>query len=411
MKPATLKEGLTLVSQSKNYSLSYRSSSAGNCSIIFTEKAIGFYASLAAESDFAYIQDEKGVYRVSFDDGYVGGEYLLNSKGEKVVDVWDGSVYKNLYGLGESFLSSIDEKATSVSISDKTYRLNFLQIAGFSRTEYTSMKDLSASIDADGQIRFTLEMESLTMHYDLVKIGESVCLPAVYYLEDNDGPLQLSDDLAELREAFKGNNFRRSIYSFDTESYIGYEYFLPRYFYSYLLSSSTNSGYMSLSNESLGLNGVYMFTLDGQGQLGFLGRPMYEKPDIVEFMHYPTYMKLWENMEFIHYGEPEYAGYEYQGTPYYVTRPEMVYDFVTNNSIDASFSPSTYTPKALGIDLIQEEGGLWVNFVYYFEYGHTIRFMPNPFDMFGNANIQSLDNVVDYYDNYVYEPEASSSER
>ena len=402
-KVTSLKQGLEYVNKNKNYSLSYRSASSGECILAFTEKAIGFYASLAPEADFAYVEDEGGVYRVSFDDGYVAGEYLRKEDGDPITDVWDGSAYKTLFGVGDSFLKGLDEGAKEVEITDKTYKLNFLLLAGFARTDYTTMKGLSAAIDDEGKITFALAMEKVTVHYVLGDLGTTSCLPADYYLADFEGPLELPEDLTALRENFLLSNFRRAIYSFDTESFIGHEYFLPRYFLSHIPSASSQTGYMALENEDLGLKGVYMFSLDSQGRASFLGRPMYEEPDMVSFMHYPCLMKLWENMEFVHYGELDYAGYEYEGTPYYVTRPEIVYDFVTNNSIDVSFPISTYTPLALGIDLVYGEEDFRANLVYYFKNGSEVAVMPNPFDLFGSANIKSLDSLVDYYDSYVAE--------
>lgn len=152
------------------------------------------------------------------------------------------------------------------------------------------------------------------------------------------------------------------------------------------------------------LYGCYYFQLAGDpddienSNIGFLGTAVYEKPNIVEYYHYPTYLKILDNMQFVKEGAYSSKGYTYQGNSYYFDNQSYVMDFVTNFSIDQSFETSTYVPEAIGIDikLGSVDSESVVTFIYYFRYGRTYA-MPIPLRNFGTSNYLVLETVADMY--------------
>ena len=126
---------------------------------------------------------------------------------------------------------------------------------------------------------------------------------------------------------------------------------------------------------------------------------MYEKPDVVEYYHYPTYMTLFDHMEYLHEGELGEGDYDYVGEAYTVFDEATILSFVTNNSLDQVYPVTTCVPYALGVDVDVYESGedSTITFVYYFEYQGELITMPFPFSKFGCSNIPSLDKVYDYY--------------
>ena len=151
------------------------------------------------------------------------------------------------------------------------------------------------------------------------------------------------------------------------------------------------------------LYGCYSYILYGNLKSGFndasfYTTPSYTKPNIEEMYHYPVYMNLWNNTQFIEKGVVDNTDYEVEGEAYHVSNLSYIVDFATNFSIDQSFPFDEFVPFGLGININYYDGQdeySTITFMYCFTYQKNKYIMPIPFYNFGVSNIKVLDDIYE----------------
>ena len=409
----SLKEGLVYLNTGYNYTLSYYNNTYGTCSIIYTRNSIGFSASKSAYATTALIKDNNGVYPLSYENGYIAGEYYVDKDGNNITDLWGSGLKPNLRGVATDYINGIDNNLTSLIITNKTFKIAFIQSVGYSANDYVNVDELEAYYDG-GQLKFSLSMASSKnpLGYVLENPGTSVNDDVNTFLNAGGKALELSEDLKEMRRLMRLNNFLRYIYDINENEYVGYELFNEHYFYSETIGAGSGSGAIALNQKaneehSNDLRGCYMFNTIGNLLTGFTNislypMPIFDKPDVTQLYHYPTYLALLSNMQYLYEGTvgiDEGGAYVPSGTSYRVDNLNMIYDFISNFSIDQSYDPTTCVPYALtiDIDLAQDDTESTVVFVYYFTYNNALYTMPLPFTNFGGAYVDLFDQVYDRY--------------
>ena len=405
----TLKQALIYINKKKNYTFETNSAQYGKISYIFTENALGVTMSRKTSGLSAYIKDEQGIYPLNYESGYVAGEYILDESGNKVTDLYGGSIYPTLYGVETSYINSVSDTTNNVEITKKDYKMKLISTLGFTSTDYLSVNKIFATF-VEGKLTFNIQMSNASYKFDLTNVGTSKIDDVDLFLESGGHSLELDGTLKKARELIKGDNFTRDIYSFDTEGYTGIEVFNPRYFYTAMNSATSGSGVIEANQKanathSMDLYGCYMFQAEGDlndingCEVGMFAQPMFDRPDVAEYYHYPTYLKILGNMQFVKEGAYDTKGYTYQGSSYYFDNMTYVYDFVANFSIDQSFATDTYVPEAIGIDisLADNDSACKVTFIYYFTYVGTTYVMPIPLRDFGSSNYVALDYLYNMY--------------
>ena len=402
----SLKNALQIICSSQNYTFVRNDPIYGKVSIIYTEDAIGVTYSKFTSGLNAYIKDDYGVYPLNYENGYISGEYLLDKNGNTLTNLYSGEAYPTLYNVDSDYVDSLPN-SNAIEITKKNYKMTLLKCFGFSESDYLEVNYIKALFDS-GIVTFTVNLKKTDYKFQLTNVGNSKIKEVNEFLASNGKVLTLNSDLSSMRRLIRTNNFLRDIYDFSSDSYYGFEVFNPRYFYGEYGSGDVGYGAMSMNQKanevhSVDLYGCYSFISNGSAynedaDISFYPYEVYDKPDVTEYYHYPTFLKILDNMQFIHEGAYSSKGYSYQGSSYYFVRESYVYDFISNFSIDQSFDPSTYIPEAIGIDvqIAEDDVNSVITFVYYFRYGKQYS-MPIPLRDFGNADISSLEKIADDY--------------
>ncbi len=402
----SLKDGLIVLNRSKNYTLETEHASYGRVSYIFLENSIGVNMSKRPSGLQAYIKDSNGIYPLNYESGLKSGEYCLNSLGNKITDLYSGEVMSTMYNIETDYVNSISDSLTSISFSKKDYKMKLLTTLGFSSSVYLDVESMGATY-INGSVNFVIKMTGNKNYtYRLTNVNKSKFSEVDTFLANGGMAKDLEASLGKARSLIRSNNFTRDIYDFSTESYSGIEVFTNKYFYSRMNNSESGSGAMVVNakaNEyhSNDMNGCYFFQAGGDLSdpenytFGIASNtPIYPKANIVEYYHYPTYLKILDNMQFVNEGAYSSTGYTYTGTPYYFNNSKYVLDFVSNFSIDQAYDTSTYVPEAVGIDINigASDSESSITFIYYFTYGSTYA-MPIPLRSFGSSNYSVLDAI------------------
>ena len=405
----SLKHAMVVLNSTKNYTLETENSVSGKISYIYTENSIAVTMSKKPSGLQAYIKDQGGIYPLNYEGGYKSGEYILDEGGQRITDLYGGAIVPTMYGVDTEYVNSVSESIATLELGSKSYKMGLLLTLGYSSSDYLDIDKITANY-SKGSCYFVISTVSKKNYtYKLTNVNGSRINEVETFLANGGKAKDLENSLSDVRRLIRGNNFTRDIYDFSSESYTGIEVFNPRYFYSRLNSSNTGTGAMAINSKpneyhSQTLYGCYYFQLEGdpndmeKSNIGFITTPMYEKPNIVECYHYPTYLKILDNMQFIKEGAYSSTGYTYTGEAFYFDNQTYVYDFVSNFSIDQSFDTKTYVPEAIGIDVKigATDKDTIINFVYYFTYGTTYA-MPIPIRDFGVSNYLVLETVADMY--------------
>lgn len=395
---SNLKDAVNYVTKKKNFTLSYVSSS-NNHEFIFTDKSIGVISEEYPYIDDIHIQDKNGVYRLRYNnDKFIAGE--LSPLGDSL---WDDGFRNTLYKASNSFVSDIGDK-TSYTVKDKDFKLKYSLTIGYTVEQYANIDSLTLSYyvkDEKPYLRFSLIYLGNEIIYDAHHFGNSENKVVDDFLSKGGKPLEIDDELASTRDLIKGNNFIQPSYYFGEEEsgYIGESYFNPHYYMFAYYSGGFGYGAISLNSSEYNLRGCYYFTLDTStpgATPSLLNRPLYEEPDVVEYYHYPSYLALWNNLEYLtKWTNQDMGGYTKTGKGYYLTNTSLLNDFAYNFSISDNFEGQR--PLALAIDYTTLEGERIIYFYYKFSLQGYIYVLPIPLYGFGKANIPILDQVYDAF--------------
>lgn len=406
----SLREALTYLKDEKNYSYSYIDKDEKSHSIIFNEDKVIFSNQDGKSSISSYIQDDEGVFHLTYEDDYQPGEYLVDDNGDKITDLWSSSYLPSVYKKGESLINGLSDES-EVTITDKPYKMAFIQTLGYSSKDYVNVNYLKAKF-ADGVLTFDLSMVDLETSITVSDYGVAKNQEINDLVKDGIKGATFEDRLLDFRRLMKMNNYIREIYDFETTSYTGYELFNEHYFVSELYKGSAAYGSMEMNQKGdeehhpgVDLFGCYSFYTDAKMSettletIHFYSFPSFERPSIEEYYHYPCYLSLLKNMEFIHAGMIQGMSYIPKGKIYHIYNKALIENFAVNFSIDQTYALDVCVPYALGIDinLKATDQSSIITFLYCFTYKKSKYVMPIPFTSFGHANVELLDSIYEEY--------------
>ena len=403
----SLKDGFLALNTQRNYTFNYSLNNI-DYKILFTDKSIGFTSDIDKTSIYHYIQDKKGIYPLNYcDEEFAPGEYLKDNENNNYQSLWDNSFYKTMYHVETDFVKSIGEDISELVITNKQYKINLIQSLGFADSQYININSITAKYQ-NNSFFFEIAMQKMSkpLVFTMQNLNKTKDEAVEQFLGSGGKHLTPDSELTNMRDLLRGNNFRRLIHDVNKNEFVGTEVFTEDYFYSELDTSSGGSGAMECvqaANEThpdFDLLGCYNFNANGtlhkqnMQSVTFFPTAMYETPNIVEMYHYPTYLKLLDNLQYVKEGAFEEYEYQCEGKSYVVKNDALILDFVKNNSFDQAYDPSTYAPAGLQIDIFTSYRGEEYNkitFIYYFRYGGRLYPVVVPFYAFGKANVPLLD--------------------
>ena len=405
----SLKEGLMTLATLKNYRIDYVSNNETVFSYIFTEKSIGI-DSTNNEYINTLIEDENGIYELKYHNGFKPGEYKKDVDSNNIKDLWNCELSHNLYGKNIDYINSISDNETSIKITDKKYKISIIQTLGYTTDDYVLLNSITSTYQ-NNKIIFEISFENNDPYTFIASSFNQATNNSVErFLSEGGKAFVPNSDLLDFRRVMCASNFSRKIYDFNSESYTGIELFNPHYFYYETTGTNFGQGSLEMNQKAntehpQDLYGCYPFVLTGSLDKGFTNpsfysTPNYTKPIIEEMFHYPIYMSLWNNLQFIEEGVVEGSSYEVIGNAYHISNPYYIMDFAINFSIDQSFPFKDFVPTGLGINMDfydEQDYASEVTFMYCFKYNKKDYVMPIPLYNFGASNIDILDEIYELY--------------
>ncbi|MBO5577558.1 MAG: hypothetical protein J5955_00370 [Bacilli bacterium] len=396
-----LKTGIQYLASERNYTFTYVGNS-NNHDIIYTNNSIGIVPNNVPSATDIYIQHSQGVYRLRYNlDDYVSSEIL--SKGKSL---WGDKYYPTMLGADVGFTSSIKSEDTSVKVSSKDFKMAFIKCIGYTSDQIVNVNSLNIAYRKSGDkqyLRFTLDYSGSQIIYDAHDFGTSKNSIVDEYVGNGGSYLTINDNFSTMRRLFKANNFVQDIYYFGEEEsgYAASAYFNPNYYMSIYNGSNVGSGAIALKDKASGYYGTYYFQIeftDQGARPSLLSKPVYDKPNVPEYYHYPSELLLFNTFEFVYkWTNQDMGGYTPQGQGYYFNNQELLENFSNNFSMSENFSGQR--PLGVAIDFVKgkTDDKTVIMFYYKFVYSGQIYVMPIPFYNFGKANIAALDSIYNRY--------------
>lgn len=405
----SLKEGLLTLSSIQNYRIDYVEENNTVFSYIFTENAIGI-DSKTKEYINTLIEDENGIYDLKYHNGYKPGEYKKDADNNNIKNLWSSNLTYTLFGKSLDYINSIDDNLTTIKVSNKSYKMAIIQTLGYSSDDYVSLDEINITYDNNSLI-FDVHFTSSPVYSFVASSFNATTHENVNKFLSEGGKVYTPDENVEnCRRLMRASNFTRDIFDFSTNSYTGLELFNKKYFYYETTGTNFGQGTLEMNQKAnaehnFDLYGCYPFVLSGNLKSGFYdasfyNTPNYTKPNVEEMYHYPLYMTLWDNIQFIEKGAVDNTNYNVVGDAYHVSNLSYIIDFATNFSINQSFPFNEFVPFGLGININYYDGQdehTTITFMYCFTYQKKDYVMPIPFYNFGVSNIKLLDDIYTQY--------------
>lgn len=401
----SLKEGMQYLNTKKNYTLSYQANTNTSCYLLFEAKSIGFKMESDDTKQVHYIQDKKGIYPLTYDETYLAGEYLKDKANQKYQSLWDQSFYTTLYKTETEYVNALDPTIVELNITNKKYKMAFIKTLGYSETDYLNVEYVKCSF-RDQKLQFELKtLNKTSVVYSLENLNTTVNQDVKSYLKEGGKVYTPNKELSTFRQLIRTNHFTRDIYDINNQTFVGCEIFHPHYFYSELYLYKTGNGAMELeqkanADHNFDLYGCYNFETKGSIQteitdISFYQNPSYEVPDITLMYHYPTYLEMLDNLQYLKKGHIERSNYTPSGTSYVVSNSYYIYDFIYNFSFESTYDPTTCVPYGLEIDIdVQDDmSKSKITFVYYFIYQNLFYTVLVPLHDFNHSSIPLLDEM------------------
>lgn len=408
IKTASLKEGLQYLNTKKNYTFQCDNGSYST-SVLFDENSIGYKFDGHDEMQVHYIQDKKGIYSLTYENKYLASEYLKDEENVNYTSIWDNSFCITLLGVETDYINSIDEALQEITITNKTYKMHFIQALGYSDTDYLNVEYLKCSYVEDS-LQFELKiLKGNSLIYKLKDLNVTYNEDVEKYIAEGGQVYTPNEDLSAMRTLLRSNNFSRDIYDINEKTFNGIEIFNPHYFYSEIYSYGSGSGAMPLvqkanSNHNFDLYGCYQFTTTGSIKrsitgISFYPNPSYEEPDVISMFHYPTFLSILDNLQYMQEGFVEGAEYVPNGDTYVIENMTFIYDFIKNFSFDQVYNPTDFKPYRLAVDLeiYSKDKDSRVTFIYFFTYNNSLYEVIVPLYNFNNSNVEFFENVYAEY--------------
>ena len=391
-----LKTAVQYISEEKNYTLTF-SGEGYEHELVYTEKSIGVVSDKYPVIDDIHIECDQGVYRLHYvEDDHIAGEII--PKGEKL---WGNDNYRlTMFGVSFDFLKAIGDDVSSIEVKDKDFVMKYVYSIGYKLDDIPNIDSLTLSYSAeDGNKALTFDLVYLDTHivYVAHDFGTSKNKVVEEFIKDGGKPLEVDSELKKMRTLIRGNNFMQAIYYFgeDESGYVATAYFHEHYYASNYYGSDSYTGVISFNSESSKLKGCYYFLI-ANNALTIYPQPLYEVPSVPEYYHYPTFLALLDNMEYIHdWTNQDFGGATAKGKGYFVNNKGLLNDFANNFSIGENFQGQV--PIALGIDFVDDGDDTMVTFYYKFACQGGTYVMPIPLYNFGNVANATLDAVYETY--------------
>lgn len=391
-----LKTAVQYISEEKNYTLTFEGQGYEH-ELVYTEKSIGVISDKYPVIDDIHIECDQGVYRLHYvEDDHIAGE--ISSKGEKL---WGNDNYRlTMFGVSIDFLKAVTEDVSTLAIKDKDFIMKYAYSIGYQLDDIPNIDSLTltySNVDGYKSLRFELVYLEQPIVYVAHDFGTTKNKVVEDFIKDGGKPLEVDEELKKIRSLIRGNNFMQAIYYFgESESgYVATAFFHEHYYATNYYGSDSYTGVISLNSESSNLKGCYYFVI-ADNAMTIYPQPLYEVPSVPEYYHYPTFLGLLDNMEYIHdWTNQDMGDIKPSGKGYYLNNKALLNDFANNFSIGDNFQGQA--PSALGIDLVADGDNYIVTFYYKFAYQGYTYVMPIPLYNFGNVANATLDAVYETY--------------
>ena len=432
VKINSLYEGFVALYQTKNYTLevihTYGTYREEIPDMIFTEDYIG-YDGKTYEELSVYYNDGEGIYRVSYADDFQSGEYMKDKLGASYKKLWDPnnkSVVPTMYGACPQYIAeNVTPELTEVSVTDKQYRVRFMQTIIGNTNNYAGVDSLTAKFE-NGKVSFNLSINGGAHFYKvtLKNVGITKSSHLQMFIKNGGTSFTPARELTEMRRLINLDNYVQRIYLINegTNSWAGFYFFTEHYMFQTGNDTSTGNAYMEFNykedptiDNDFDMWGIYLVNVsrDANGQLvpSLANSHAYNSDsiEIEEVCRYPSLkLNLLHNLEYVKEGEVRYANYDetagfFTGTPkkYYVIDESLVKNFCNNFGLDTSFADVVFNTVAIEIDLQAADKDSMVVF-------HAIGYYPAdglnydyiiPLYGFGDANRSALDTIYSQYNN------------
>ncbi|GEM_PF-3658629 len=415
VKPESLYQALELLTTTKNYTFNQMVGDEIARSYVVSENAVGCFNKKHLEQSDFYLVADKGLYNVTYEDGYRKSEYILNEDGDYIKDLFANDYIKTLYGVDIEDVIS-DPSASSLTVKSRDFKLGFLGIVGLSSTNYADIEYVKANFNGILELEVKFFDKKDVYSYEVDDFGTSSIPYADQQVKRKSGAFIPDEDLSAMRALIKGNNFKLDSYDVIEEKFYAQEWLNQNYWF----STYGNYGYVAMNHvtdkadpDDKDVKGCYMFQVQ-DGQLGFYGNPLSDTTDIAEFENYPSKMKTLNNLQYLTKGDYELkSDYKYNGEVYSLTNKTLVYDvlgcfgLLPSKASDGSVFKYA-EPRAIVMDIDidpiydigdEKAGKTEITYIYVFDYNGTEYDMYLPMHSFGEASIPALDKYLETFNN------------
>lgn len=426
-KIESLLDGFKALYQTQNYTFdvvhSYGTYREEIPNMLFTKDYIGYDSKMLEDLNVLY-NDGKGIFRVSFADDYLCGEYLADLSGHNYTNLWDNSVVTTMYSMGGAYIKkNVTADTKEFEITDKDYKVRFMQTIVGSTNQFANIDSLIAKYENDKCI-FYLSLDNGTNNYKvtLKDVGNTESAHLKTFIKNDGKPFAPNADLTEMRRLLYKDNFVQRTYMVngDTKYWSGYQFFTEHYYFMTGNDSTVGNAYMEFNyKESEELEndfdmwGIYMVNVskdqDGKIVAGLVNKMAYNSStlDIEECCKYPSRkLNLLTSLEYIKEGEVRDADYETtadfftgESKKYFIVDEKLVNNFANNFSLDTDFQDVIWNTVAIEIEIAENDKDSIVCF-------HCIGYYPTdgmtydiicPLYGFGDANRTALDYLYEQY--------------
>lgn len=426
IKINSLYDGFAVMYQTKNYTLeivrlvdSYREEIPD---MLFTANYIG-YDKQFEDLDILY-NDSNGIYHVCYKDDYFAGEYIKDKLGNKYTNLWDNSLVPTMFNEGGKYIkANVTKDINEITITDKAYKLKFLETITGSVTSYVDVDSLTAKYE-NNRVIFNLSIGQGKDSYKITlkNAGTTESAHLNTFIKNGGQAFVPNKDLSEMQRLFNLDNFVQRIYMIngDEHYWSGFAFFTPHYYFPTGSNTSIGTAYIEFNYKEVeelendfDLRGIYMVSVGesetGEMEAGLVSSRAYNADtlEIEECYHYPSrYLDLLRNLEYVKSGEIRNANYEETkvffpngSNKYFVTDENLVKNFVSNFSLESGFQGVTFKTVGIEIALAEADKDSIICFHAIGDYGAQPVDVLIPFTGFGDAQRSVLDILYSQYNN------------
>lgn len=388
----------------KNYSVTtdvISSTETNTFTIKFTENGYlcddPFYS-------FGYVKDDNGIYYYDFyHNKFTPSAYLKNENGVNETNLWNEKLFTSFASFDLKDFSAATGK--EYDLKSKNGRLSYISLVNGESILYTYTT--GAKITVGNTINsMVIEYKFSTGHTFKTKIhnfGTTKIKEIEDYKKSGGSAYKLNSEQQRMQDLFSTFNYKRETYDLnDNKTVIGWEWYNKDYFYGDYTDEYMSSnlglvyeqGVIGVKNKSfdgIPLNGTYYFYIQGNQVSLITTAPMNRNPDVTKVVNYPTYMQLFNNMQYM---IPTNNANEY------TCDDELILDdFATNFQLKASLDEIGAKPEKLDIkiELKEENKDCRITFDFFFRYGNSSYNMTFPFIDFGEANIPHAEYLLSQF--------------